>query len=167
MIRHTIKLIAAYALFMAASGLLHAQTVKVEGAWVRTAVPGQMGTGGYMRLTADRDMTLVGVASPIAGVSEVHEMKMNGDVMSMRAVAGGLPLPAGKTIELKPGGLHLMLMDLKQPLPKDSSVPLTLLLKDKAGKDVKINLQVPVSVRAPEPSAAAPKGTNDAAHHKH
>jgi periplasmic copper chaperone A len=148
-ILNTTKLIAACAVFYWASGSIHAQTVKIEGAWVRTAVQGQQGTGGFMKLTADQDMQLVGVSSPVAGVGEVHEMTMEGDVMKMRALPTGLTLPAGKTVELKAGGLHLMLMDLKQALPKDSVVPMTLLLKDKAGKDVKVEIKVPVAVRAP------------------
>jgi periplasmic copper chaperone A len=143
----TTKLIAACAIFYWANGPVYAQTVKVEGAWVRTTVPGQMGTGGFMKLTADQDMKLVGVQTPIAGVGEVHEMRMDGEVMKMRALPS-LDLPAGKTIELKAGGNHLMLMDLKQALVKDSKVPMTLLLKDKTGKDVKIEITVPVMARA-------------------
>jgi copper(I)-binding protein len=73
-----------------------------------------------MSITAKDGARLVGASSPVAGVAEVHEMKMDGDVMKMRAVEGGLELPAGKTVELKPGGYHVMLMDLKAPLPKDS-----------------------------------------------
>jgi periplasmic copper chaperone A len=159
----TIKLIAAHAVFYWASSSIYAQTVKVEGAWVRTAVPGQMGTGGFMRLTADQDMRLIGVQTPVAGVGEVHEMKMDGDMMKMRALPNGLALPAGKTVELTPGGLHLMLMDLKQALPRGSTVPLTLLLKDKTGKDIQMQLNVPVNARAP---GAAASGTDAQPHHK-
>jgi periplasmic copper chaperone A len=101
-----------------------------------------------MKLTADQDMKLVGVATPVAGVGEVHEMRMDGGVMKMRALPS-LDLPAGKTVELKSGGNHIMLMDLKQALAKDSNVPMTLLFKDKAGKDVKMEIKVPVSARAP------------------
>jgi periplasmic copper chaperone A len=158
-----IKSIAAFAVFMPASGLIYAQNVKVEGAWVRVAVQGQSGTGGFMRLTADQDMKLVGAASPAAGVAEVHEMKMEGDVMKMRPI-DSLDLPAGKTVELKSGGHHIMLMDLKQALPNNSSVPLTLLFKDKAGKDVKLELKVPVSTRGP---GAVASGTDNAPHADH
>lgn len=72
-------------------------------------------------------------------------MKMDGDVMKMRAVEGGLELPAGKTVELKPGGYHVMLMDLKAALPKDSTIPLTLVFKDAKGVESKVELKVPVS----------------------
>ncbi len=93
---------------------------RVEGAWVRSAVPGQHATGAFMKITAPRPMQLVGVATPVAGVAEVHEMKMEGDVMKMRAVPA-LDLPAGRAVELKPGGYHLMLMELKQPLEAGST----------------------------------------------
>jgi copper(I)-binding protein len=158
---NTIKSIAFPALFYCATAVfsfnLQAQTsaeVQVDGAWVRTAVPGQQGTGGFMKITAKQDMKLVGIRSPVAGVGEVHEMSMNAGVMTMRALPNGIDLPAGKTIELKPGGIHLMLMDLKQALPKDSTIPMTLLLKDKAGKDLKIEIKVPVSTRAPAMGSA-------------
>ena len=108
------------------AGTAYAQTVDVKDAWVRTSVPGQKATGAFMKLTAKDGAKLVAASSPVAGVTEVHEMKMEGDVMKMKAVAGGLDLPAGKTVELKPGGYHVMLMDLKAALPKDSTIPLTL-----------------------------------------
>jgi periplasmic copper chaperone A len=123
-------------------------TVRVENAWVRSAVPGQQGTGAFMRITAAHDMKLVGAATPAAGIAEVHEMKMDGDVMKMRAV-GQLDLPAGRTIELKPGGYHLMLMELKQPLRPGTKMPLTLLFRDAAGAERKLQLQVPVATMAP------------------
>ena len=123
--------------------------VDVKNAWVRSTVPGQMGTGAFMKITAKAGMQLVGVSSPVAGVGEVHEMKMDGDIMKMRAVPA-LDLPAGKTVELKPGGYHVMLMDLKQPLQKDSTVPLTLIFKDAKGVQSKLELSVPVSSRAPK-----------------
>jgi periplasmic copper chaperone A len=148
-ILNTTKFIAACAVFYWASAPIHAQTVKIEGAWVRTAVQGQQGTGGFMKLTADQDMQFVGINSPAAGVAELHEMKMDGDMMKMRALPAGLALSAGKTVELKPGGMHIMLMDLKQALPSGSAVPMTLLFKDKSGKDVKMEVKVPVAPRAP------------------
>ncbi len=81
-------------------------------------------------------------------MTEVHEMKMDGNVMKMRAVPG-LELPAGKAVELKPGGYHVMLMDLKGPLAKDSTVPVTLVFKDAKGVETRQELKLPVSVRAP------------------
>ena len=125
-----------------------AQTVEVRDAWVRTSVQGQSATGAFMTITARENTRLVGVASPVAGVAEVHEMKMDNGVMKMRAVEGGLALPAGKAVELKPGGHHVMLMDLKAALPKGSTVPVTLLLKDAKGAESRVELQLPVSTGA-------------------
>jgi copper(I)-binding protein len=139
------------------AGLVSAQpaAVKVEGAWARATVQGQQGTGAFMSITASQGTRLVGVSTPVAGVAEVHEMKMDGDVMKMRAVPA-LDLPAGKTVQLKPGSYHLMLMDLKQPLLKDSTVPLTLRFKNAAGVDSQLELVVPVSTVAPGPKSEMP-----------
>ena len=123
--------------------------VVIKDAWVRSTVPGQMGTGAFMKITARAGMQLIGVSSPLAGVGEVHEMKMDGDIMKMRAMPV-LDLPAGKTVELKPGGYHVMLMDLKQPLMKDSKVPLTLVFKDAKGVKSRLELMMPVSAVAPK-----------------
>lgn len=143
-------LTAAFALTCALSGGVWAQTanVKVEGAWARATVQGQKGTGAFMKITAPEGAKLVGASSPAAGVTEVHEMKMEGDVMKMRAVPG-LDLPAGKAVELKPGGYHVMLMDLKGPLAKGTAVPLTLVFKNAQGAESQLQLEVPVSVQAP------------------
>ena len=134
--------------------------IKVDGAWVRATVQGQKGTGAFMNITAKDGTRLVGVSSPAAGVAEVHEMKMENDVMKMRALAG-LDLPAGQTVQLKPGGYHVMLMDLKAPLMKDSTVPVTLRFKDAKGVESKLDLVLPVGLAAP--GAVAGK----TAEHKH
>lgn len=138
-------LIAAVTL---AAGVVHAQTVEVREAWARTTVQGQKATGAFMKLTAKEGMRLVGAASPVAGIAEVHEMKMEGDVMKMRAMPA-LELPAGQTVELKPGGYHVMLMDLKTALKKDSTIPLTLVFKDAKGAESKVEVQLPVRTMAP------------------
>lgn len=123
---------------------VYAQTVEVKDAWVRGIVAEQKATGAFMKISAREDVRFVGVSSSVAGVTELHEMKMQGDVMTMRALAGGLEIAAGKTVELKPGGYHIMLMDLKAPLDKDSKVPLTLVFKDAKGVESKVALKVPV-----------------------
>ena len=102
-------------------GAAYAQSVEIRDAWIRTSVPGQKATGAFMKITAKDGTKLMGASSPAAGVAQVHEMKMEADVMKMRAVTGGLDIAAGKTVELKPGGYHLMLMDLKAALQKDST----------------------------------------------
>ncbi len=102
--------------------------VDITDAWVRATVQGQKATGAFMNLTAKTDSRLVGVKTDAAAVAEIHEMKMEKDVMRMKRVTV-LPLPAGKTVSLKPGSYHVMLMGLKEPLPLDSHVQLTLCLK--------------------------------------
>jgi copper(I)-binding protein len=140
-------------------------TVTVEGAWARATVPGQKGTGAFMRITAKDGAQLVGASSSAAGVVEVHEMKMDGGVMRMRALPA-LDLPAGQPVELKPGGYHVMLMDLKSTLPKDSTVPLTLVFKDARGNDSRLELKVPVASAAPAGSVGS-TGPGGMAAHKH
>ena len=147
-----------------AAGTVFAQTVEVKDAWARTSVPGQKATGAFMKLTAKDGAKLVAIATPAAGVAEVHEMKMDGDVMKMRAVPGGLDLPAGKTVELKPGGYHVMLMDLKAALPKDSTVPMTLTFKDAKGVESKLELTVPVATVAPGAKAGDMPAMNHGNH---
>ena len=152
------SLMTAVALAAAALGALAADAVvDVQNAWARATVKGQMATGAFMTLTAKEGTTLVGVASPAAGVAQVHEMKMDNGVMKMAEVKGGLVLPAGKAVALKPGGYHLMLMDLKAPLAKDSTVPVTLTFKDAKGMESKLELKLPVTLMAPngmaEPAA--------------
>lgn len=131
--------------FAITSSALLAQTVEVKDAWVRASVQGQMASGAFMKLKSKDGAQLVSVSTPVAGIAEVHEMKLEGDVMKMRAVPA-LDLPAGKTVELKPGGYHVMLMDLKTTLKKDSTVPMTLVFKNAAGQESRLQLQVPVAV---------------------
>ncbi|HQR99579.1 MULTISPECIES: copper chaperone PCu(A)C [unclassified Polaromonas] len=157
------KVIAA--LLVLSAGAVFAQTVEVKDAWVRAAVPGQSGTGAFMNITAKDGAKLVGVSSPVAGVAEVHEMKMDNDVMRMRAIPA-LDLPAGKTVALKPGGYHVMLMELKQALPKGSTVPLTLILRDAKGQESKVELKLPVAASMPGAGMPA-SGMPGAMHPKH
>ena len=146
---HTTALVSTLAAALAsAPAWAQSAAVQVEGAWARASVQGQKGTGAFMRLTAKDGARLVRAESPAAGVAEVHEMKMDGDVMKMRAVPA-LDLPAGKTVELKPGGYHIMLLDLKAPLAKGSAVPLTLVFQDAQGTESRLDLSLPVAAAAP------------------
>lgn len=122
--------------------------VEVKSAWVRATVGGQKTTGAYMVLKSGAGATLVAVESPAAAIVEVHEMRMDGNVMRMRAIPR-LELPAGRTVELKPGGYHVMLVDLKQPLKNGDSVPLRLKIE---GKDKSV---VTVEVKADVRESAA------------
>ena len=120
-----------------------AQSVSVTEAWARATVPGQKATGAFMVLTAKDVSKLVAASTPVAGITEIHEMKMDKDVMRMSAVAA-LDLPAGKAVELKPGGYHVMLMDLKNPLADKSTIPMTLTFEDAKGQKSRLEVQVPV-----------------------
>ncbi|HMN93581.1 MAG TPA: copper chaperone PCu(A)C [Hydrogenophaga sp.] len=121
-----------------------AQTVvKVEDAWVRGTVATQKATGAFMRLTPSANARLVAAESPVAGVVEIHEMAMEKDVMRMRQIPG-LDLAAGRTTELKPGGYHVMLMDLKQPLQAGQNVPITLVFEDAARQRFTQQIAAPV-----------------------
>jgi periplasmic copper chaperone A len=148
------KFIAIAAALICASGLFvqnsYAQNVEVKDAWVRTTVQGQKASGAFMTLTAKEATRLVSIATPVAGVAQVHEMKMDGDVMRMRALPDGLDLPAGKPVALTPGGYHVMLMDLKAALPKDSTIPMTLVFKDAKGVESKLELKLPVATTPPQ-----------------
>lgn len=143
-----------FALALCASSLLapaaYAQTVVVQKAWARATVQGQMATGAFMRITAPLGARLTAVSTPVAGVAEVHAMRMDGDIMKMQALEQGLELPAGKTVELKPGGYHIMLMDLKMALKKDSSIPMTLVFVDAQGVQSSTRLTLPVRTASPE-----------------
>ncbi len=167
----TLKSIARCALFLPATVLfclnIQAQTaadVKIEGAWIRTAVEGQSGTGGFMKLTAPVNMKLIAVSTPVAKIGEVHEMKMEGSVMKMAELKNGLELPAGQAVELKPGGFHIMLLDLKQSLKADAQVPVTLTFANAKGEQSKVEVKIPVAARAP---GSAPGKDMSMSGHKH
>jgi copper(I)-binding protein len=129
-----------------AAQIAAAQTT-VKDPWVRGTVAQQQATGAFMQLTSAQGGKLVSVQSPAAGVVEIHEMAIEGNVMKMRAVAG-LDLPAGKAVDLKPGGYHVMLMDLKKPLKEGETVPLTLVVEGKDGKRQTIEVNAPVKALA-------------------
>lgn len=136
----------AAASLTAVSTTATAQTI-AKDAWVRGTVASQKATGMFVQLTSPTGGKLVSASSPVAGVVEIHEMTMDGNVMKMRAVPG-LDLPAGKAVDLKPGGFHVMLMDLKQPLKDGESVPVTLVIEGKDGKRESLELKAPVKALA-------------------
>lgn len=116
--------------------------LEIGAAWARAMLPGQKAAGAYLTVTnkggeADR---LTGGASPKAGKVEIHTMEVVNDVMTMRPVAGGLEIPAGATVELKPGSFHVMFMDVATPFAEGDTVPVTLTF-EKAG-DVDLSLPV-------------------------
>ena len=150
--------IAATLLSLSATAAI-ASDLEIKSPWVRGTVAGQKATGAFMELSSPSGAAIVGASSPVAGVTEVHEMKMDGGVMKMRAVQR-LDIAAGKPVSLAPGGYHVMLMDLKQQLKKGDVVPLTLQVEN---KDKKVEtVEVKAGVR--ELTAAAPAAD---AKHKH
>lgn len=151
------KALVALVLLAGASVGAHAQ-VAVGEPWIRATVAGQKVAGGYMQLKSPRDVSLVSVNSPAAATVEVHEMAMDGNVMKMRALQK-LDLPAGKTVELKPGGFHIMFIDIKEPMKPGAKVPLTLTFEDRDNK--RETVEVSAEVR-PLSGAAAKKDE-----HKH
>ena len=124
--------------------------VTVDRAWARATVANQTATGAFMRLTAQKDVQLIGARSPAAGVVEVHEMKMDGNIMRMRPI-GVLPLKAGQPIELSSGGYHLMMMGLNRQIKAGDTVPLTLEFKAADGSVAKVEVQAVAAFTQPAP----------------
>ena len=124
------KAFFAAALLIAAAASLstRAANLSVTDAWVRATVPGQPVSGAYLRIQSDADARMVGVSSLAVPRVEIHEMKMDGDVMRMRELKA-IDLPKGKTVSLEPGGYHLMLMKLKKPIAAGDMIPLTLVVE--------------------------------------
>lgn len=114
--------------------------VQITDPWVRATVPQQKATGAFMQITAPKAMRLLEVRSSVAGVAEIHEMSMADNMMRMRQVKE-IALPAGKAVELKPGGYHVMLLDLKGQVKAGDKIPLTLVLEgeDKHRETIEVN----------------------------
>lgn len=121
--------------------------------WARATVPGQSGTGIFMTLQAPLDGALVALSTPAAGIAEVHEMKMEDNVMRMRPIAK-LELPARQPVQLAPGGHHIMLMQLKQPLAAGQTIALTLTVEDAKGQRRERTIDVPVRAATATPPTA-------------
>jgi copper(I)-binding protein len=129
--------------------------LKIGHPWSRATPPVAKVGAGYLSIlnqggAADR---LVAASSPAAGRVEIHEMRMDSGVMRMRELAQGLALPAGERVELKPGGYHLMLMDLKAPLREGADVPVTLVFERGGRIDVQLKVE-----------AAGARGSDHGAH---
>lgn len=139
----TLAVAAVAALLLPLGPAARAQTA-VQDAWVRGTVPQQKATGLFAQITSAAGGRLVAVSSPVAGVVEIHEMTMDGSTMRMRAVPF-LELPPGKAVELKPGGYHVMLLDLKRQMKPGDTVPVTLVIEAAGGK--RETLEVKAAVR--------------------
>lgn len=132
---------------MVAIGVIVASSVRaqvtVEDAWVRATVPGQPVAAAYLKIRSAQTAELIAVSTLVTARAEIHEMRMEGGIMRMRPVTR-LALPAGETVELKPGGYHLMLMDIVKPLRPGEVVPITLVIEgpDNKPQEVKIEAKV-------------------------
>jgi len=120
----------------AAATAVSGHQLQVHDAWIRATVTGQQATGAFMQLQPSQAMTLVGARSPLTPVVEVHEMAVIDGVMKMRHLPE-LPLPAGQATALKPGGYHIMLMDLKQPIRSGETVTITLRMADGSTQEIR------------------------------
>jgi uncharacterized protein YcnI len=121
--------------------------LEISGGFTRATLPNAPVGGGYISITnkgseADR---LVSAASPVAGVTQIHEMKLEGDLMKMNEVPGGVEIPAGETVALAPGGLHIMFMQLKEPLVEGTKIPLTLSFEKAGSVEVELSVESPAA----------------------
>lgn len=122
--------------------------VHAERSWARATAPGQSVGGAYVTLTSPSDDRVVSATSPVAAKAELHEMSMDGGVMRMRELPNGLALPAHQAVALAPGGIHLMLVGLKQPLAVGQTIAVQLRFLH--GPPLDLNVQVaPVGARGP------------------
>jgi copper(I)-binding protein len=152
---------ALAALLMGACALPAWAQVSASDAWTRATVPQQKVAGVFLKLQATADARLVEASSGAARAVEIHEMAMEGNVMKMRQIPG-LDLPAGKPVDLKPGGHHLMLIDLKAPLREGEAVPLSLVVQGRDGR--RESLEVKALVR---PISAVGSGSSHGHPHGH
>lgn len=129
-----------------------AQSASVKDPWVRTTVPRQKSSSVYMDITALRAARLIEASSPVAGVVEIHEMSMENNVMRMRAIPA-LDLPSGVTVSLRPGGLHVMLMDLRTHIREGDMIPLSLVIELRDGR--RETLEIRALARAPRAGSAS------------
>lgn len=142
---------ALFPLLFATSALAWAD-VTIKDAWIRPTVASQKVTAAYLEIVADSDSRLIAVSTPIAGTTQIHEMKMDGEVMRMRELKGGLYLPARQSVLLKPGGNHLMLLDLTQAVKTGDPVVLRLEIEESGGK--RASIEVTAVARPPVANAS-------------
>jgi copper(I)-binding protein len=117
--------------------------LKIDHPWTRATAPTARAGGGFLTIvnngtTPDR---LIAARSPASMKVEVHEMKMDGNVMRMREVEKGIEIPAGATVTLKPGGFHIMFMELRAPLTQGAKVPVTLVFEKAGSIDVDFKIE--------------------------
>lgn len=129
---------------LAALALPAAAAVTATDAWVRGTVPAQTATGAFVTFTSTEDARVISVTTPAARVAQIHESRVESGRATMREV-DVLKLPAGRSVEMHPGGYHVMLEQLTRPLAEGDRVPLTFTIEDKGGK--RSRLEVSAAVR--------------------
>ena len=132
-----------------------APIVQAAQPWARATAPQQQVGAAYVTLTSPAGDRLVSASTPLAASVEIHEMRMDGAVMQMREVAGGLPLPPGQPVTLSPGGYHMMLVNLVRPLRTGESIPLQLRFQNAPPLDLMLQV-TPAGARGPSPAATKP-----------
>lgn len=125
------------------NGKIHLGDLDLSGLFARATLPNAPVGGGFLTITNNGAATdcLLSVTSPAAGTAQIHTMQMDGDIMRMRQVEDGLEIPAGQTVTLSPGGLHIMFMALKQPFVEGETIPVTLTFEKAGSVDVQLLVQ--------------------------
>lgn len=120
-----------------------AGSLTITGGFSRATLPNAPVGGGFLTITntGSEDDRLISATSPVAGEVQIHEMKMEGDVMKMAQLPDGLPIPAGQTVTLQPGGFHLMFMQLKQALVEGTKLPVTLTFEKAGSIEVELDIE--------------------------
>ena len=124
--------------------------LEISGAFTRATLPNAPVGAGYLTIanSGASDDRLVSASSTVAGMTQIHEMKMEGDVMKMTELPDGIVIPAGGSVTLKPGGFHIMFMELKQPFTEGATIPVTLTF-ERAGS-IEVELAVgPINAAEP------------------
>jgi hypothetical protein len=138
------------------NGVVHLGDINISLPFTRATLPNAPVAGGFLTIenTGTEPDRLVSAISDIAGDTQIHEMAMEGDVMKMRQLVDGLPIPAGGTVVLAPGGFHIMFMGLKQSLVEGETVTVTLTF-EKAGT---VDVILPIAATAADAPTATGHG---------
>ena len=145
-------LLASFASYSHAAG--NTAGIETSGGWIRATAPGQDAAGADMTITSKQAATLVGASSPVAKTIQLHIMMTEGGMMRMREVEA-IELPAGKRVNLRESGYHLMMIGLKAPLKEGETVPLTLSIK--VGKQGVVKVEATAKVGSLTGPQSAPQ----------
>lgn len=140
---HILRTLSFILLFFLTACTATDQEISISNAWARATAPGQQVAAAYMNLKSKQGATLIKAESDLAGNVEIHSMMMENDVMKMRML-DELPLPAGEVVSLEPGGYHLMLFDLKQPLRAGEEGEFKLYFRNKSGETHSMTVRLPI-----------------------